>query len=558
MTEGQYITHPDIADGFSCLILRVHCGNVTFELPNTKQQTISINSPRGKELVVSEEPAMIKGLTDNNEGLLPYIGVIRKGGPMHERTKEGRTYKIMGKDLDHFRFTSEDADVTTRFEALFTKEPKEIKIQLPFATTEENFDAWKEAWAASGLVHRCDGETMHRWQRPDGTFCDDPKPCDSHTKPERERCKEIGRLKVFIPELGRMALVTVQTSSKHDIVNIHGALKVLERQCKSLIGIPFVLTRKEADIHPIEGGKRVTRKKWLIHIEPAPEWAMKLLAAQATAALPSAQPLALNAAPDEEDEEPEEIPLTECSPDYVIQGEVESEKLDESYVFQIEVLMKRTGTKLQSILDWAKVSALLDLSQAQADEAIEKLRAKLPKEESAPATAAPLTLNPLAKSVAELVTPKQIVMARAICRDLNLDVDIELQEIMKLNCKIEELSRRACSAFIEHLKDLQDGAPRDDSKNQKPAYADFACAPNFAHEMLALGKEAMTLFKVNDDQVRTGLTRDVNEHFKTAHTSRKQFNDQECNFAIAVLRDRIQTERERQASQTQSAIGGAA
>jgi hypothetical protein len=63
----------------------------------------------------------------------------------------------------------------------------------------------------------------------------------------------------------------------------------------------------------------------------------------------------------------------------------------------------------------------------------------------------------LAKSVSELATPKQIVMIRAICRDLDIDVELELQETMKIDCKVEELSRRAASVFIEHLKQLQEG-----------------------------------------------------------------------------------------------------
>lgn len=69
----------------------------------------------------------------------------------------------------------------------------------------------------------------------------------------------------------------------------------------------------------------------------------------------------------------------------------------------------------------------------------------------------PIPANPLAKSVSELATPKQIVMIRAICRDLDIDVDMELQETMKLDCKVEELSRRAASSFIDHLKQLQEG-----------------------------------------------------------------------------------------------------
>lgn len=70
----------------------------------------------------------------------------------------------------------------------------------------------------------------------------------------------------------------------------------------------------------------------------------------------------------------------------------------------------------------------------------------------------PILSNPLAKSVSELATPKQVVLIRSICRDLDIDIDVELQETMKLDCKVEELSRRAASSFIDHLKQLQEGS----------------------------------------------------------------------------------------------------
>jgi predicted nucleic acid-binding Zn finger protein len=60
--------------------------------------------------------------------------------------------------------------------------------------------------------------------------------------------------------------------------------------------------------------------------------------------------------------------------------------------------------------------------------------------------------NPLAKSVAELATPKQLGMIRALCRELEIDADKECQRVLNLNCRIEELSRRAASSFIDHLK----------------------------------------------------------------------------------------------------------
>jgi len=363
MQEGQFISHPAIANGASCKIMRIFGGYVQFELPNGQHQSIATKSSRGQELTVTEKAEFmpIIGLTDNNEGRLPYIGVLRKGGAKQEKTGQGgKKYTTFGKDLDHFRFTSDDVAVTERFLVIFGEQPAEITVQLPFATTDENFDAWKEAWAAGGLIHRCDGATMVRWQDKDGTYSDEPKPCDSHTKPERDRCKEVGRLKVFIPELGRMALVTVLTSSKHDIVNIHGALKILEKQRGSLTGIPFLLKRKEVEISANENGKRVTRKKWLIHIEPSPEWAQKLLAAQASAALPSAQPLALNAAPDDEMHD---------------DGEFEA-LIDASYLDQIRTIAAEVGADLPKALKFLRVERLEDLSQEQADKLLKQLEAK--------------------------------------------------------------------------------------------------------------------------------------------------------------------------------------
>jgi hypothetical protein len=61
--------------------------------------------------------------------------------------------------------------------------------------------------------------------------------------------------------------------------------------------------------------------------------------------------------------------------------------------------------------------------------------------------------DPLAKSMADLVTPKQLGMIRALGREANVDVDQECQSVLR--CKTDELSKRAASSFIEHLKGMQ-------------------------------------------------------------------------------------------------------
>lgn len=58
--------------------------------------------------------------------------------------------------------------------------------------------------------------------------------------------------------------------------------------------------------------------------------------------------------------------------------------------------------------------------------------------------------EPIAKTMADLVTPKQLVAIRAIANSQGVNAEAECMEVIK--CKPEELSRRAASAFIDHLK----------------------------------------------------------------------------------------------------------
>lgn len=63
--------------------------------------------------------------------------------------------------------------------------------------------------------------------------------------------------------------------------------------------------------------------------------------------------------------------------------------------------------------------------------------------------------DPLAKSMADLVTNKQLGMIRALCREAGVDADEEASQI--LGCKSEELSKKAASWFISYLKGENEG-----------------------------------------------------------------------------------------------------
>jgi len=61
--------------------------------------------------------------------------------------------------------------------------------------------------------------------------------------------------------------------------------------------------------------------------------------------------------------------------------------------------------------------------------------------------------DPLAKSMSDLVTPKQLGMIRALAREAGVDTEEECQAVLR--CRTEELSKKAASSFIDHLKNSQ-------------------------------------------------------------------------------------------------------
>lgn len=73
--------------------------------------------------------------------------------------------------------------------------------------------------------------------------------------------------------------------------------------------------------------------------------------------------------------------------------------------------------------------------------------------------------NPVAKSLADLVTPKQLGMIRALGREIGVEPDDECQTVM--SCKTDELSKKAASSFIQHLQEKQSGAAENQPAAQQ-------------------------------------------------------------------------------------------
>lgn len=221
----------------------------------------------------------IKHLQSNRPAAFPCIGKLRKGGAKQTNQK-GK--EVMGRDLDYFRFATDDADAANAFAAYYGSEPRSINVYLPYATADENFQAWMEEYRAGGLVRRCDGETCVFQRDAQGRAVTTPTPCARQCA-----CKQVGRLAVILPELQRMAYVTVETHSVYDIVQITENLQAAQALRGDLRGIPFILSRREREIStPTGDGGRARRKKWLLFIEPDPQWVSRQLESMRIAAMP--------------------------------------------------------------------------------------------------------------------------------------------------------------------------------------------------------------------------------------------------------------------------------
>lgn len=251
----------------------------------------------------------IRGLTDR-EASFPQIGVIHKGDVKGE--------KGPGRDLTWFRFESQDVAAKQAFRDHYGLEPVALHAFVPYNTTEKNFEAWKEEWAASSLRHRCDGEYVTIQLQASGKYkipgVDERVLCPGN-------CKPVGRLKLIIPELKRLGYVTLQTTSIHDIMEITNNLRAIEETRGSLTGVPLIVRRVPREIStPSKDGTRKRRTVSLVHIEARPDWVQMQLAAMAEAALPPvsipSEPLALPSWPgavieDDEDSDTASAPVAD-------------------------------------------------------------------------------------------------------------------------------------------------------------------------------------------------------------------------------------------------------
>lgn len=215
----------------------------------------------------------IVGITTNRVAHMGRLGVLRKGGVKPNDRQPG-------PDLQHFRFDGKgDQALEDAFAQVYGTEPNYIRVFLPYATADENFQAWREEYGKSGMKHRCDGETVwevdhnQKWVKTD-------KPCPGG-------CQKTSRLTVIIPELimssKRVGETTIITSSEYDMRRLTDNLLYYESiSGGDLRGIPFVVFRREEIVSLSYSGRngepiKTRGPKWLINLEPAPEYVERRL-----------------------------------------------------------------------------------------------------------------------------------------------------------------------------------------------------------------------------------------------------------------------------------------
>ena len=212
----------------------------------------------------------ILGLTDDITPRFQNIGKLRKGG---EKTAGG-----YGPDLDYFRFTSDRPGVVEAFAEAYGEKPRLLRVFVPHQTVHAAFPTWCEVWNATGLVHRCDGQWMSIW-RNGSNYSRERKPCDGGHEKNDPKNDSVGRLEVIIPELinaGFVGYVTLETHSLHDILHISRTLQAVYDSRGDLRGVEFTLWRVQETISaPGWGDRKNDRskvKKWLVKLQPSPDW----------------------------------------------------------------------------------------------------------------------------------------------------------------------------------------------------------------------------------------------------------------------------------------------
>lgn len=232
----------------------------------------------------------IDGLT-NQPGKLPELGRLHKGTEKERRKQGDREYEVMGRDLGpKLRFSTSDAAIEAAWmDAFGDMQVDRLQVALPFATTDENLDAWREAYGRSGMIRRCTGSTCVWHRDAEGRGVTEPTAC---AKPNCYQVREQGktvwktctphaRLRMFVPELmlrGHLGVVICATTSGNDVRNLDAQLRGFEAKVGDLRRLVLMLRRFKTQVPSITENGRIMQTVWLLRLDVDPEWARELFA----------------------------------------------------------------------------------------------------------------------------------------------------------------------------------------------------------------------------------------------------------------------------------------
>lgn len=236
----------------------------------------------------------------------PEIGRIRKGASKKD-TPKGE----FPADLTYFRIDYDETDPNfeeTRETVLehYGPMPKALHVMLPFDKVEDNFDGFREAYRASGMIFQGDffpdeSNQYRVWYRVNlqtgekevvggvpVEFYDPSKPIGLNDKREEIYAEPRGRLRVILTALNRLAFFTAVTGSAYDVSFLDEQLGGIETFHGSLRAVPLIFRRTPVMISTPSGpdGKRAKREKWLLNIEADPTWVKQRLLQSRLESLP--------------------------------------------------------------------------------------------------------------------------------------------------------------------------------------------------------------------------------------------------------------------------------
>ncbi|MCL6445095.1 MAG: hypothetical protein K6T83_16850 [Alicyclobacillus sp.] len=190
---------------------------------------------------------------------IPRVGKIHLG--VRATNREGKEYP---KAVDYFvvkpdESTSEAA--AKAFHSVYGDQPREITIAFPTNDPEQFFPQYLAAYQGGGGKYKLfcmgDGETASRADGQGGRI---QIPCLYKDCPiyQQGKCKEIGRLQFFLPDVPGIGVWQLDTSSFYTTANLNGSIQMIRALTGGRIAmIPLTLRIVPKVVNPDGQAKTV-------------------------------------------------------------------------------------------------------------------------------------------------------------------------------------------------------------------------------------------------------------------------------------------------------------